>query len=201
MASASVDAQIHDPLPERFRQPLRGGPATVAVDEPGGAVVGHRGPQAPGCPVARPEQGDRLVSRQDVGKAAADDLAALLFLDARCQGVRQLWRLTTSLIRRPRQIHRAGTTLADRIAAAATLRAPDGTPVSDSEPRLGYLVLFSEIGLSLLVTTLLGALGGHWLDGRLGTAPALAMLGFFFGAGLGTYAIYKLVSRFLATIQ
>ena len=32
---------------------------------------------------------------------------------------------------------------------------------------LGYLVLFTEIGFTLLVTTLLGALGGYWLDGRL----------------------------------
>lgn len=68
-------------------------------------------------------------------------------------------------------------------------------------PPLGYLLLFTEVGLTLLVTTLLGALGGYWLDGRLGTIPVFAMLGFIAGAGLGTYGIYKLVSRFLATIE
>ncbi len=66
---------------------------------------------------------------------------------------------------------------------------------------LGYLVLFTEIGFTLLVTTLLGALGGYWLDGRLGTTPLFGMLGFLAGAGIGTYAIYKLVSRYLATID
>ena len=38
------------------------------------------------------------------------------------------------------------------------------------EPGRGgaYAVLFSEIGISLLVTTLVGALIGHWVDGQLG---------------------------------
>jgi ATP synthase protein I len=73
--------------------------------------------------------------------------------------------------------------------------------MSESGTGLGYLVLFTEIGFTLLVTTLLGALGGHWLDERLGTSPVFAMLGFFIGAGVGTYGIYKLVSRYLATIE
>jgi hypothetical protein len=73
-----------------------------------------------------------------------------------------------------------------------------------SEPgpsNLGYLVLFSEIGFTLLATTLFGALIGNWLDGRLGTLPILSMTGFFVGAGVGAFGIYKLVSRFLATIE
>ena len=72
-----------------------------------------------------------------------------------------------------------------------------------SEPGRGlaYLVLFSEIGLTLLVTTLIGVLAGYWLDGQLGTLPIFVMLGFFVGAGAGTLMIYRLVSRFLATIE
>ncbi len=66
---------------------------------------------------------------------------------------------------------------------------------------MAYLALFSQIGITLLVTTLLGVLGGHWLDGQLGTNPVLAILGFLAGAGLGTWADYRLVSRFLATIK
>ncbi len=73
--------------------------------------------------------------------------------------------------------------------------------MSESGPGFGYLVLFTEIGFTLLVTTLVGALGGYWLDGQFGTLPILAMTGFFVGAGMGTYGIYKLVSRFLATIE
>ena len=50
---------------------------------------------------------------------------------------------------------------------------------------LAYLVLFTEIGISLLVTTLIGALGGHWVDEQLGTNPVFMMIGFFLGAGPG----------------
>jgi ATP synthase protein I len=71
------------------------------------------------------------------------------------------------------------------------------------EPGRGwaYLVLFSEIGVSLLVTTLIGVLAGYWVDGRLGTVPVFVLIGFFIGAGAGTLAIYRLVSRFLETIE
>ena len=66
---------------------------------------------------------------------------------------------------------------------------------------LAYLALFSEIGVSLLVTTLLGVLTGYWADQQLGTVPILTVIGFFVGAGIGTVAIYKLVSRFLEKIE
>jgi len=66
---------------------------------------------------------------------------------------------------------------------------------------MAYIALFSQIGITLLVTTLLGALGGHWLDEQLGTQAVFAILGFLAGAGLGTWADYRLVSRFLATIK
>jgi len=64
-----------------------------------------------------------------------------------------------------------------------------------------YVALFSEIGVSLLVTTLVGVLVGYWADGQLGTLPVFAMIGFFIGAGAGTLLIYRLVSRFLETIE
>ena len=43
------------------------------------------------------------------------------------------------------------------------------------EPGRGwaYVVLFSEIGISLLVTTLIGVFAGRWVDGQLGTNPGL----------------------------
>ncbi len=61
-----------------------------------------------------------------------------------------------------------------------------------------YLALFSEIGIVLLVATLLGALGGHWIDGQLGTSPLAFVAGFLAGAGAGSVAVYRLISRFLA---
>jgi F0F1-type ATP synthase assembly protein I len=65
-----------------------------------------------------------------------------------------------------------------------------------------YAALFSEIGISLLVTTLVGVLLGHWVDEQLGlTVPIFVIVGFLLGAGSGTVLIYRLVSRFLETID
>jgi F0F1-type ATP synthase assembly protein I len=71
------------------------------------------------------------------------------------------------------------------------------------EPGRGwaYAALFSEIGISLLVTTLLGVLVGYWADGQFGTLPVFVMVGFLVGAGAGTVMIYRLVSQFLRTIE
>jgi len=71
------------------------------------------------------------------------------------------------------------------------------------EPGRGvaYAALFSEIGLSLLVTTLIGVLAGRWVDGQLGTLPVFVILGFLAGAGSGTVMIIRLVSRFLKTLD
>jgi F0F1-type ATP synthase assembly protein I len=71
------------------------------------------------------------------------------------------------------------------------------------EPGRGgaYAVLFSEIGISLLVTTLIGVLAGRWVDQQLGTLPIFVIIGFLIGAGSGTVMIYRLVTRFLETID
>lgn len=66
---------------------------------------------------------------------------------------------------------------------------------------LAYLALFSEIGITLLVTTLIGVLVGRWADGQLGTLPIFVLVGFLAGAGAGTLMIYRLVSRFLKTLE
>jgi F0F1-type ATP synthase assembly protein I len=65
----------------------------------------------------------------------------------------------------------------------------------------GYLVLFSEIGVSLLVTTLLGVLVGYGVDKQLGTLPLFLIIGFLVGAGAGTLMIARLISRFLKTFD
>ena len=46
----------------------------------------------------------------------------------------------------------------------------------------GYFALFTEIGLVLFVTTLVGALAGHWLDEQLKTNPLFVVTGFLGGA-------------------
>ncbi|HKG18562.1 MAG TPA: AtpZ/AtpI family protein [Candidatus Limnocylindrales bacterium] len=71
------------------------------------------------------------------------------------------------------------------------------------EPGKGgaYLALFGEMGFALLVTTLIGALGGRWVDGQLGTLPIFSIVGFLAGAGAGARIMYQLVNRFLANIE
>ncbi len=71
------------------------------------------------------------------------------------------------------------------------------------EPGRGwaYAALFSEIGISLLVTTLVGVLAGYWIDQQLGTVPIFVIIGFLVGAGSGSVMIYRLVTRFLKTIN
>lgn len=71
------------------------------------------------------------------------------------------------------------------------------------EPGRGgaYAILFTEIGFSLLVTTLIGVLVGYWADRQLGTLPIFVIVGFLAGAGAGTMIIYRLVSKFLKTIE
>ena len=64
-----------------------------------------------------------------------------------------------------------------------------------------YFALFSEIGLVLLVTTFGGLLLGHWLDQQLGTNPLLVISGFLLGMLLGAVANWRILSRFLATID
>jgi F0F1-type ATP synthase assembly protein I len=71
------------------------------------------------------------------------------------------------------------------------------------EPGQGgaYLVLFSEIGAIILVTTLVGALGGHWIDGQLHTTPLFIVAGLLGGLGVGARAVYDLIQRFLAKFE
>ena len=65
----------------------------------------------------------------------------------------------------------------------------------------GYLVLFSEIGVSLLVTTLIGVFVGYQVDKSLGTLPLFLIVGFLLGAGGGTLMIARLINRFLKTFD
>jgi len=73
--------------------------------------------------------------------------------------------------------------------------------MNESGRGLAYAALFTEIGFSLLVLTLIGAFAGRWVDGQLGTNPLFVMIGFFVGAGAGTVIIVRLVSRFLKSFE
>ncbi len=65
-------------------------------------------------------------------------------------------------------------------------------------PAGAYLALFSEIGIILFATTLVGVLGGYWLDRQLGTLPIFVLVGLSLGIVAGAVAVYRLITRFLA---
>ena len=66
----------------------------------------------------------------------------------------------------------------------------------------GYLVLFSEIGVSLLITTLIGVLVGYWVDERLGDPSRVLDRRLSSSAlGPGPLMIARLISRFLKSFD
>lgn len=60
---------------------------------------------------------------------------------------------------------------------------------------VGPMAQLLQIGYLLVLPILLGIGLGIWLDGALGTAPWLVLIGLFLGLGLGTYAVVRLVSQ------
>ena len=64
-----------------------------------------------------------------------------------------------------------------------------------------YLALFSQIGISLLIANLGGALLGHWIDGQLNSGPIFLILGFVGGFTAGAVAAARLVQRALRRLD
>jgi ATP synthase protein I len=50
---------------------------------------------------------------------------------------------------------------------------------------------WGTLGLEIVLSVMLGFFGGRWLDGRFGTSPWLALLGFFFGCGAAVKSIHR----------
>ncbi len=50
-----------------------------------------------------------------------------------------------------------------------------------------------SVGITLVVATLLGYLGGAWLDGKWGTGPWLGMVGLLLGAAGGFVQLFRVV--------
>lgn len=50
---------------------------------------------------------------------------------------------------------------------------------------------FAGAGVQFVISILLFLYVGKWLDGKLGTAPWLLMIGVFVGAGAGFYSFYR----------
>ena len=61
------------------------------------------------------------------------------------------------------------------------------TVVELTEEKSGYsdVLRLSTVGLTLVFAIAIGAGAGMWLDDRLGTKPALTVVGFFLGVTAG----------------
>ena len=55
----------------------------------------------------------------------------------------------------------------------------------------GYGVRAASAGGQLVITFLVGFLGGHWLDAKLHTTPWLTAIGVLLGFGLGLLLAYR----------
>jgi F0F1-type ATP synthase assembly protein I len=51
------------------------------------------------------------------------------------------------------------------------------------------------VGLEVVLSIAVGLLGGHWLDGKLGTGPWLALIGLAYGLAAGGRAIYRALRK------
>ncbi|NLV91848.1 MAG: AtpZ/AtpI family protein [Firmicutes bacterium] len=58
-----------------------------------------------------------------------------------------------------------------------------------------YFALITEIGLTIVVTTLMGYYLGGWIDRRLDTGIVFMIIGVVFGLVSGFYSVYQLVAR------
>ncbi len=58
-----------------------------------------------------------------------------------------------------------------------------------------------EMGFLIAIPTVLGLLGGLYLDGRLGTAPWLSLGGLLLGLGAGVYGVYRLVATVTRAVE
>jgi ATP synthase protein I len=73
--------------------------------------------------------------------------------------------------------------------------------VNDFGRTSAYFVLFTEIALIFLVTTLIGVLIGYWVDQQLNTLPIFVVVGLLLGFGAGGLTVARLIRRFLARFE
>jgi ATP synthase protein I len=79
--------------------------------------------------------------------------------------------------------------VADPAASAYTVPVPP-TTTGQTLKTIGQL---STVGLSFVLALVMGFGGGYWLDGRLGTSPWLAMLGFAMGVAAGVLNVVRVM--------
>jgi predicted F0F1-ATPase subunit len=60
---------------------------------------------------------------------------------------------------------------------------------------LESLTLITQLGLTIAIPIVLGAMAGRWLDGKLETGNVFSILLLLFGIGGGIAGAYQLVAR------
>jgi len=61
--------------------------------------------------------------------------------------------------------------------------------------RLNVLMRMASVGIELSVSTVIGLLGGRWLDGKLGTDPWLMIAGLLLGVFAGFRSLIRTARR------
>lgn len=57
---------------------------------------------------------------------------------------------------------------------------------------------FGTIGLEIVLSMLIGLFIGRWLDGKLGTAPIMTVVWFFFGLAAAGRSLWRAVKKMQA---
>ncbi|HEY9450019.1 MAG TPA: AtpZ/AtpI family protein [Gemmatimonadaceae bacterium] len=70
----------------------------------------------------------------------------------------------------------------------------DGRGASAGLSGAGSAASFAGLGIQLAISILLFLYLGQWLDKKLGTDPLMLIVGVFFGAALGIYNMYHVLT-------
>lgn len=71
-------------------------------------------------------------------------------------------------------------------------------PIIDPEAKKMWRIAGTTgaVGIEVAVAIVIGYLGGHWLDGKLRTAPWLSLVGFAAGVGAAIKALTRVVREY-----
>lgn len=73
-------------------------------------------------------------------------------------------------------------------------KSDEETEKTSPQAGLEALVLFSQLGLTMAIPILLGAIGGHWLDEKLGTKVLFLILLLCLGIVGGIAGAYRQIT-------
>lgn len=65
----------------------------------------------------------------------------------------------------------------------------------DQRKQLKIAGRVGSIGIEIVIATLVGYAGGHWLDGQFGTSPYLTLIGLLFGIAAGFKGLFDLTKK------